>query len=354
MSELEDKIYRIIKREGPILPVNISRQIPQGTMLVSAILTSMDKRDKINKTQQKIGSSSLYYLDSQSSRALTRIKKEMNSLQRKVYDYLEENKVIKDKDSGAKRRAVLRQIRDFAKDFKYKDERYWRHYTIPEEEALEIIREREEEKKKDIKEKGEIKRVTESKKEVKGGKEETKGEKERERKEPKPDEVKEEAEEAKKEVKEKIDKKESEEVGKKSEVKEEEPREKAQEEREKKEEKKGKEDREEPEDSLEERVTQFLKEKGAEIVKKDVIRKKYEINLIIKVKSLFGHRNFFVKARSKKRINEKELGLAYLEGNEKKMPTIFLTDGELTNKAQEYANKELGSVFKIVKLGESL
>lgn len=314
MTEMEGKIYRIIEREGPVLPVNISRKMAQGTMLISAILTSMVKRDRINKTQQKIGSSSLYYLDSQESEALNRIKENIDPLKKKVYNFLKDKKIVKDKDAGAKRRAVLRELRDFADDFEYRDKKYWKFHTLSENQAISIIRERTAEK---LEEEGEEE------------KEERSEEEERKEKKVKHEEREETGEEEGKE--EKVEAEPSKEAGEGQKEKEEK--------------------KEESEElSFEEKITNFLKNKGAEIVEKDVIRKRYEINLVIKAQSLFGKRKFFIKARSKKRINEQELSLAYLEGNERKMPTIFLTDGNLTNKAKEYANEELGSVFKIVKI----
>lgn len=80
---------------------------------------------------------------------------------------------------------------------------------------------------------------------------------------------------------------------------------------------------------------EYLTERGAEIISKN-IKKKKEADLIVKVPSGIGSIKMFVKIKDKKTINEADLSLTYTQGQNKKLPILFLTTGKLTKTAQNY------------------
>ena len=49
----------------------------------------------------------------------------------------------------------------------------------------------------------------------------------------------------------------------------------------------------------------------------------------------------FVCAKNKKKVSDQDIMLAHQKGQNKKMPTLFLTTGEQTKKSKEYLEKTL-------------
>ena len=94
------------------------------------------------------------------------------------------------------------------------------------------------------------------------------------------------------------------------------------------------------------RIYEHLKEHGLDIIA--------EINeddrvCVVSANFNFGKANLLVVASPKKKINEGDLSLAYQQGMLRKMPVLFLTDGELTNKAKKHIEL-LGSYIFVKKL----
>jgi len=55
--------------------------------------------------------------------------------------------------------------------------------------------------------------------------------------------------------------------------------------------------------------------------------------------------DFYCKARNKKRCNEADLSTAFVQGELRKLPVIFLTTGDLTKKAKELLSKEFKNII---------
>jgi len=63
-----------------------------------------------------------------------------------------------------------------------------------------------------------------------------------------------------------------------------------------------------------------------------------------------GDLSFFCKAKIKKAVNDADLSAAVIQGQLKKLPTLFLTTGELTKKAKGLMETELKKEIIIKKL----
>ena len=70
--------------------------------------------------------------------------------------------------------------------------------------------------------------------------------------------------------------------------------------------------------------------------------KRFEISVVTVKYSLFY-------AEDKKLLNDKDLAMASIQGQAKKLPVLFLTKGQLTKKASEMLLKEFKSI-KIRKI----
>jgi len=82
-------------------------------------------------------------------------------------------------------------------------------------------------------------------------------------------------------------------------------------------------------------IQNFFEEKSIEVSTCKVIRKGREINLIIVVPSVVGRLRYFAKILHKKKVNDKDVSAAFLEGDMQKLPLLFLYTGDLTKKAKE-------------------
>jgi len=69
-----------------------------------------------------------------------------------------------------------------------------------------------------------------------------------------------------------------------------------------------------------------------------------ETSMIIESNSAIGSLKFLLVPKNKKTITEEDIIFAYHQGQEKKLPVIFLAKGKLAKKAEEYASG-LGSYF---------
>jgi len=96
------------------------------------------------------------------------------------------------------------------------------------------------------------------------------------------------------------------------------------------------------------RAMQYLAERRVEIVEK-TIKSKINAELIIRVPSALGGVNFFVKIRSKKKVSRADLSVVYAEAIDKKLPVIYLTNGELTPTAQKYL-KTMSGLLRVERL----
>ncbi len=78
----------------------------------------------------------------------------------------------------------------------------------------------------------------------------------------------------------------------------------------------------------------FFTENKITLNEKAVVKRKIDFDLIVELPSAVGTLSYYCKARSKKKISDADISAAYVQGQIKKLPVIFLTDGELTPQAK--------------------
>jgi len=91
--------------------------------------------------------------------------------------------------------------------------------------------------------------------------------------------------------------------------------------------------------SFAEKVQKYFSKKDIEIIEKKVIRKT-EIDYIVKVPSSIGTMEYYCRAKDKKKSNDGDLASAFIQGQNKKLPVLFLTTGDITKKAKDMLHKE--------------
>lgn len=285
-NERETKVLNFIKSSGPVLPVKVAKELETSILLASAILTGMINSGKIKHTNQKIGSSQVYYIEGQEEEALKIIHSSLNDFQKKFLSDFKNKKAVFDSDLSPREKIFISELNDFIKPAKVeingKEEVFWKYYSFSPEEAI----------------KG-ITKLSGKKQEVEEPKEPTFLKSEKTKKEtPKKELLKKETQK---------------------------------------------------DDNILNKAIIFLKEKSFNIIKEDGIRKGREYVLIVEFNNLLKQR-YYVKVINKLRINESDISLAGMEGKSKNFPVILLTNGKITSKAEKFCNQKFGEFLKIFKL----
>ena len=93
MIELKDIVFEFVKKNGPVLPVQVSKNINTNILLASAILSGLVSEKKVFLTHQNIGGSPLYYVKGQESK-LDILYKHLENAEKEAYDLLKDKKTI--------------------------------------------------------------------------------------------------------------------------------------------------------------------------------------------------------------------------------------------------------------------
>ncbi len=139
-----DKIIELIKIKGPIIPVQISKEISQNILFTSAMLSELVVKGRLKVSNTKVGGGSpLYYIPGQEAQ-LTRFVSNLNEKDRRTYLHLKEQGVLRDSDLDALTRFCLRQIKDFAIPLQVSTngdkELFWKYFLLSAEQVEGMIK----------------------------------------------------------------------------------------------------------------------------------------------------------------------------------------------------------------------
>lgn len=292
--ETREKIVEIVKQKGPVLPVHISKEIGMNLLMSSAHLAELTASKRLKISTIKVGGSPLYYLAGQEE-MLQKFTSNMNDKEKKAYDLLMENKILRDSEQPPVVRVALREIKDFAIPLNVKHgdnaEVFWKWYLTSSEEAEKLIKTKLEILEKPT-EKTEEKPVEKAQKEIKEQKIEEKP--------------------VQKQLKEKKP------------ARKYKPRDK--------------------EDKFMTELSKFFEKNKIKVISNEVVKKNSEIDFIVEIPSVVGNLQYYCKAKNKKRINDSDLSNAFVKGQFKKLPVLVISPGELSGKAQEILAKELNNI----------
>ncbi|MBS3113466.1 hypothetical protein J4448_00030 [Candidatus Woesearchaeota archaeon] len=295
--ETRDKILEVVKAKGPVLPVQISKEIGSNILMASAHLAELTASNRLKISTIKVGGSPLYYLPGQES-MLQRYVTNMNDKEKRAFDLINQSKILRDSEQEPVIRVALREIKDFAFPLNVthnnNKEIFWKWYLTPNEEAEQLIKERLQILEKPIERK--IEKVQ------------------------------------KQEIREKIEEKPIEAIKKETkpkEIRKYKPRDK--------------------EDDFLKDVMKFFEKNNINVISSEIIKKSSEIDFIVEIPSVVGNLQYYCKARNKKKISDSDLSNAYVKGQLKRLPVLVLSPGDLSAKAQEMIGRELNNLtFKKV------
>lgn len=373
MADKQEIILEYIKRNGPVLPIEIGKMIKSDSMIASALLSGMLSMKQLKVSKMKIGGSPLYFAPGQEP-MLQKYFEKLGMGEKAVFKILKEKKVLRDKEIGIIQQEALKRIKDFAVMLEVEmpgkgvKEIFWKWYLLSDAETEAAIREilnKAYEQKKP--ERDETKAPAQ-----KIQKPEAVEKQEKKKPESKSTEAKAEiipAEEIEEidEQKEDVEFEDEVETGtakkvKRKILKKKELEKKSDEERKgtkfrieeellkiQEEEKKIKKDDKPKTPAMlakEKKTDEFVQIVQAYFAKNEIvvvdteIVKPNEIDFTIKVPSAVGKISYYCKAKSKKSVNEGDLSTAFVQGQLKKLPVLLVTNGKLTKRASEMLEKQ--------------
>ena len=278
-------ILEIISRKGPVIPVQVSKEINDNILMASARLSELLSSKKIKISSLKVGGSPLYYLPGQEEK-LRNFANNLGGVERKAYDLLEQGKVLRDAVMEPAVRVALRQIKDFAVPlqviYQEKTEIFWKWYLTENKEAEIVI-------------KGIIDAISKSREmqqpqALQKAPEQTRLEKPKE-------EIKKPEETVKKEIQK--------------------TRKAAQ------------------KINFLNEINLFFSKAKINIIDVKEIEKNSEFDITIELNTQLGNVKYFCKAKNKKNISEGDLSSALVNAQSKGLPLLFITNGKTSKKSQE-------------------
>ncbi len=286
-----DKILEFVKAKGPVLPGQISKLIGTDMIMASAHLAELTASNLLKISSIKVGGSPLYYLHGQEA-MLQKFTAGMNDKEKKAYDLLQQNKVLRDSEQEPVIRVALREIKDFAVqlnvNYNSSKEIFWKWHLASDQEAELLIK-----SKLNILEKPAEKKTDDSARQPQAEKTPKQEIKEQKQAKEKPKEAK---------------------PAKAKGV------------------------------NFEEMVKTFFEKNKIMVISSEVIKKNSEMDFVVEIPSVVGNLQYYCRAKSKKRISDSDLSSAFVKGQFKKLPVLVVSDGELSSKAQEMLARELNSI----------
>jgi len=343
---MDDKVIALLRSRGPLLPSDIARQLRTNTFFAGAHLSALLESRKVRVSSIRIGSSPLYYLEDHKFK-LESFADHLDQKDKRTFDLLKQKKILKDKDQDPLTRVSLRNIKDFAVQLNVKtansQEIFWKFYSVSDEETNKLIKESLEPPIIKQQPAAEKQLPEEAPKEVK--QEQLEMNKEKPRPEIKKTDMPKEETHLEKEVKHTQQKpilKEKPRI--KEHIQEKLVQEPVQQKKEIVQEKqiiKG---------EFYDRIIASFAEKNIIIENIEMVKNNKEYDFTIRIPSPAGELAYYCKAKCKKRVNEGDLSSAVLKAQSKRLPALFLTDGDLTKKAEKSLNEEMKDQINIMKL----
>jgi hypothetical protein len=279
--EKKQKILQLIKTKGPIIPAQLTKELNTSILFVSAMLSELVSNNELKLSHLKFGGTPLYFLKGQEY-LLQKFAHKLHEKEKKAYDMLKEKKILRDNEQEPAIRVALRSIKDFAVPLQVNNkgnmEIFWKWFLLPDKEDEQLIKEY----LKPIDEPTQLQAIVNKREERKGEKQiETMTKVKEQRKKF---------------------------FGNN--------------------------------DDFLNRINNYFRRNNIKIISQQIIRRNNEIEFIVEIPSAVGSLQYYCKAKNKKRLNDMDLASVYIQGQQKKLPVLFITSGIITKKAKEMLNKE--------------
>lgn len=304
-------LLETIRQRGAALPSELTGAIGENTILIGAMLSELVASKEVAVSNAKIGGSPLYYMPARRE-TLAKIRPHLNEKDRRVYDKLENAGILRDSEQAPIEQAGLRALKDFAimltVTIQGRQETFWRWHLLNSEEAKQRIQELFRPKAtapvQSQQEAAPLKEIKET---------------------PAPQQEKENI--ASREEKDQGESKPSQDAKTTSQKPAVKPLETPKAEQQMLD--------SQSDDEFFAILKHYLEKHDARVRQVNVLRPKREIEMIVDIKSGVGSLTYYAYAKKKKKCNDGDIAVAFVNGQLRHLPVLFLTTGELTKKTKE-------------------
>jgi len=140
--DYRDKI-KLLTDQRPVQPQFVARELSTNSMLASAMLSEMSEKGLLKVSSLKVGSSPLYYDPGHPEHLLNYVQS-LNEKDRRTVALLQDKGVLRDNTLDPLTRVSLRNTKDFAKALDVSidgsKELFWKFYLLTDEQAAERIK----------------------------------------------------------------------------------------------------------------------------------------------------------------------------------------------------------------------
>ncbi len=305
LNKQKERILSTIRYKGPSLPVQIAKALGISPLFASVFLSELRAEGKLKVSDMRVGSSALFFLPGQESK-LEDFSKYLNDREKEAFELLRKSLVLKDEEQTPVMRVALRAIKDFAVPIKVGvdgiEKTFWKYFTLSQELfELNVTQMEEGKKRRTVNEKLTEKAEIKIKEEVV---------------------EKQVAEESEEPVREFAKVNEIDKIKGAVEKK--------------------------PVENFSEVLRDYLSGKDIEIMEVFVEKKK-EFEAKVRIDIPFGKQEFYLVAKDKKGVSEKDLQIVWSKAHSKKLPALFVSPGELNKKGKEHL-REWKNLVKFEKL----
>ena len=137
-----DTILSMIENQGPVVPMQVAKELKTDSILASAHLAELVSRKKVKISNIRVGSSPLYFIPGQEEK-LVDFADNLNSKEKEAFLLLQEKKLLRDQQLEPAIRVALRAINDYAVSIQVRynglTELFWRWFMLEQPEAEKMI-----------------------------------------------------------------------------------------------------------------------------------------------------------------------------------------------------------------------
>ncbi len=290
LNTSKERILSTMRLRGPILPVQVAKEINFSPLFASAFLSELKDESKIKISNMRVGSSPLYYLPGQEG-MLEKFVPYLNQREKEAFAKLKQEKILEDSEQDPVVRVALRAIKDFAVPVQVRVgsemKLFWKYFVLPDEEFESLVS-GDAKKAEEVKEKIEEKLVK-----VPEAKQETL--------------LKEEERPLAEKKKEKV-----------------------------------------LENGFVINLKDYLSRKDIEILHV-VAEKKKEFEAKVRINTDFGRQTYYLIAKEKASASDADLAKADKKARGEKLPAVFMVPGELNKKGRQFL-EQWGNLVRFEKL----
>lgn len=275
----------------PLLPQAVAKALNTDSIMAGAMLSELRGKGLLNVSTIKIGGSPLYYLPGKETQLLNHLGA-LNEKDRKTLELLKQERVLGETGIDPLTRVSLNAIKDFAKplivQYNGKQETFWKWFELTDKDAEDAIRQKIQPKEQPTIARKETEQPTDKPQQTAA-----------------PEEPKAPPQASQKQKPASTDT-----------------------------------------SDFWADIERFFAASNMKLVEKTTVKKGREFDLTLTIPSPVGALTYYCKAYNKKRISDADLSNAYVQGQLKKLPVLFLTKGQLTKKAKEILPKLTGITVK--------